>query len=111
MTNYSLEVRKAEIEKITKSILQTLEQNPIISVTDGITILDVVKSYMPIYKKMEEKVEMDKLMQESIPVECGCGCGCSNEEPEDEYEEDVDNSLETAVADIVQLILEKIIKK
>ena len=110
MTNYSLETRKAEIEKITKTILETLEQNRVISVTDGITILDIVKSYMPIYKNLEDeakrKASAEAISEYSVPVVPNCGCGNNpfeEDEPEDEIEDDV-------VDDLLEAMVNKIYK-
>ena len=112
MTNYSLETRKAEIEKITKTILETLEQNRVISVTDGITILDIVKSYMPIYKNLEDeakrKASAEAISEYSAPVASNCGCDCGNDHSEEEYvEEDIE---EDVIDDLLEAMVNKIYK-
>ncbi len=110
MTNYSLETRKAEIEKITKEIVATLENNTIISVTDGIAILDSVKALMPIYKKLEEKAEAgDTIRLESEPIKCGC-CSEPNDgnEAEDYPEDDFEDNIKEIVKDVLEALLSKI---
>ena len=114
MTNYSLETRKAEIEKITKEIVATLENNTIISVTDGIAILDSVKALMPIYKKLEEKAEAGaNIRLESEPIKCGCCSepkdGNENEEYPDDYpEDDFEDNIKEIVKDVLEALLSKI---